>query len=180
MRRALSALLVLGALAAAGCGEEDKTASFTVEGADTTTPTTAPEAKPSNLKDTSTKPVLTKPTGSPPDKLVKEDIVKGKGRPARKGDKVTMHYTGVTFSTGTEFDSSWDRGEPFSLELGAGEVIEGWDKGIAGMRKGGRRKLTIPPELAYGVQGSPPDIGPNEPLVFVVDLVGLTPKPDVN
>ena len=98
--------------------------------------------------------------------------MKGKGRPARSGDTLTVHYVGVTFSTGTEFDASWDRGEPFTLQL-PGQVIEGWNRGLTGMRQGGRRMLTIPPDLAYGRQGFPPDIGPNETLVFVIDLVQL-------
>jgi peptidylprolyl isomerase len=81
-----------------------------------------------------------------------------------------MQYVGVAFSTGEEFDASWDRGEPFEFTLGNGDVIAGWDEGIVGMKEGGRRKLTIPAEQAYGAQGSPPTIGPNETLVFVVDL----------
>ena len=84
---------------------------------------------------------------------------------------MTVQYVGVTFSTGEQFDASWDSGQPFSFQLGGGQVIPGWDRGLKGMRKGGRRELTIPPTLAYGAQGSPPAIGPNETLVFVVDLV---------
>jgi peptidylprolyl isomerase len=122
-----------------------------------------------NLKDTSTKPVIPKPTGSPPRRLVVEDIVKGKGRPAKKGDTLTVNYVGVTFSTGSQFDASWDRGEPFTTRI-PGQVIEGWNRGLLGMRQGGRRKLTIPPGLGYGTAGFPPDIGPNETLVFVIDL----------
>ena len=117
--------------------------------------------------------MLVKPTGSPPRKLVTEDIVKGKGRAAKAGDSVTVQYVGVSFSTGEQFDASWDIGQPFNFPLGAGQVIPGWDKGIAGMRPGGRRVLTIPPELAYGAEGFPPDIAPNETLVFVVDLVSI-------
>ena len=116
--------------------------------------------------------MIPKPSGSPPSKLVVEDIVKGKGRAAKKGDKVTMQYVGVAFSTGEEFDASWDTGAPLPpFQLGAGAVIPGWDKGIVGMRVGGRRKLVIPPELAYGTAGPGPPIGPNETLIFVVDLV---------
>ena len=84
---------------------------------------------------------------------------------------MTVNYVGVAFSTGEEFDASWDRGQPFPVPLGAGEVIKGWDKGLVGMRKGGRRMLTIPPELAYGSEGYPPAIAPNETLVFVIDAV---------
>jgi peptidylprolyl isomerase len=83
---------------------------------------------------------------------------------------VSVDYVGVNFSSGQQFDASWDRGEPFQFQLGAGQVIPGWDEGVKGMRVGGRRVLTIPPDLAYGPAGSPPVIGPNETLVFVVDL----------
>ena len=117
--------------------------------------------------------MIPKPSGSPPRKLEKEDIVKGKGPAAKPGDTLTVNYVGVAFSTGKEFDASWDRGQPFAVQLGAGQVIKGWDRGLVGMRKGGRRILTIPPELAYGAQGFPPAIGPNETLVFVVDLVEI-------
>jgi peptidylprolyl isomerase len=117
--------------------------------------------------------VIPKPTGTPPRKLVKEDIVKGKGPGAKPGDTVTVNYVGVNFSNGQEFDSSWDSGASFPVQLGAGMVIEGWDKGLVGIRKGGRRMLTIPPEMGYGAEGYPPDIPPNETLVFVVDAVSI-------
>jgi peptidylprolyl isomerase len=125
-----------------------------------------------NLKDTSSKPVIPKPTGSPPRRLVVEDIVKGKGPVAKRGDTLTMNYVGVLFSTGAEFDASWDRGQPLTTQI-PGQVIEGWNRGLLGMRQGGRRKLTIPPDLAYGATGFPPNIGPNETLVFVIDLERL-------
>jgi peptidylprolyl isomerase len=97
--------------------------------------------------------------------------VKGKGKAAKAGDTVSVQYVGNSWSTGTQFDASWDRGsEPFTFPLGAGQVIPGWDQGIVGMKKGGRRLLVIPPDLAYGDQSPSPDIGPNETLVFVVDL----------
>ena len=88
-----------------------------------------------------------------------------------------MQYVGLTWSTSVEFDASWDRGQPFTFKLGKGKVIKGWDEGIPGMRKGGRRELTIPADLAYGAQGSPPTIGPNECLRFIVDLVKLKKRP---
>ncbi|MGH2846485.1 MAG: FKBP-type peptidyl-prolyl cis-trans isomerase [Thermoleophilaceae bacterium] len=125
------------------------------------------------MEDTSVKPQIPRPSGSPPRRLQKQDIVEGKGPRAKPGDTLTVHYAGVTFSTGEEFDASWDRGEPFGFPLGAGAVIPGWDRGLVGMREGGRRMLTIPPELAYGAEGSPPTIGPNETLVFVVDLLKI-------
>ncbi len=176
-RLALLCLLLL-ALLAAGCGSDDEGSSGGDDRAADTTPsdtaasTTETESEPptADLKDTDVKPAIPKPTGSPPDKLVKEDIVKGKGRAAKSGDTVSVQYVGVSFSNGQEFDASWDRGQAFTFPLGGGQVIPGWDKGVVGMKVGGRRELTIPPELAYGAQGAPPSIAPNETLVFVVDL----------
>jgi peptidylprolyl isomerase len=153
-------------LLGAGCGDDDDPSSA---GADEPSRTAA-EAR-ATLRDMSVKPIIEKPSGAPPRKLVKEDIVRGGGRAAKAGDRVSVQYVGVTFSTGEEFDASWKTGRPLSFRLGAGDVIPGWDRGIAGMREGGRRELTIPPELAYGAEGAPPDIAPNETLVFVVDLV---------
>jgi peptidylprolyl isomerase len=120
--------------------------------------------------DLSTKPDVPKPTGTPPTELVTEDVVTGEGRAAGTGDHVAVHYVGVSFSTGKQFDSSWDRGAPFDFPLGAGRVIRGWDYGVTGMREGGRRTLVIPPSLGYGARGMGP-IAANETLVFVVDLV---------
>ena len=112
---------------------------------------------------------MPEPSGKPPRKLKAEDIVKGKGKAAKPGDALTVQYVGVSFSTGEQFDASWDSGQPFDFQLGARMVIPGWDRGLVGIRTGGRRQLTIPPDLAYGAQGSPPAIGPNETLVFVID-----------
>ena len=120
--------------------------------------------------DLSTKPEVPTPTGTPPDELVTTDVVVGEGSPARTGDHVTVHYVGVSFSNGQQFDSSWDRRTPFDFPLGAGRVIQGWDFGVTGMREGGRRTLVIPPSLGYGARGMGP-IAANETLVFVVDLV---------
>jgi len=172
MRRSLPCLLaLLPAIALAACGSDDgKPAAKTTKAQDTEQP--SPSQQREALKDTSSRPHIPKPTGSPPRGLAKEDIIKGKGAPAKTGDLLTVQYVGVTFSTGEEFDASWDRGQPFQFTLG-GRVIEGWNRGLVGMRKGGRRMLTIPPELAYGTGGSPPLIGPNETLVFVVDLIAI-------
>ena len=172
MRRSLPCLLaLLAAIALAACGsDDDKPAAKTTKAQDTEEP--SPSQQREALEDTSSRPHIPKPTGSPPRRLAKEDIVKGKGAPAKTGDLLTVQYVGVTFSTGEEFDASWDRGQPFQFTLG-GRVIEGWNRGLVGMRKGGRRMLTIPPELAYGTGGSPPLIGPNETLVFVVDLIAI-------
>jgi peptidylprolyl isomerase len=158
-------LLALLVLALAGCGGDDET-----ESAATATPKAT--ATPDNT-DVSKKPTVTVPDELPPDELQKVDIVEGKGRAAKKGDTVSMQYVGLTWSTRVEFDASWDRGEPYTFKLGEGKVIPGWDAGIPGMRKGGRRQLTVPAEMAYGAQGSPPKIGPNECLRFIVDLVKL-------
>ncbi len=123
------------------------------------------------------KPEVEVPDGPAPKKLETTDITEGDGATAAAGDTVTVEYVGVNYSNGEEFDSSWERDEPFSFPLGAGGVIPGWDEGLVGMKVGGRRQLVIPPDLAYGPQGSPPDIGPNETLVFVVDLVDVQAAP---
>ena len=111
--------------------------------------------------------------GEPPADLVIDDITVGDGDEARPGRQVTVHYVGVAHSSGKEFDASYNRGEPFAFPLGGGQVIEGWDRGVAGMRVGGRRRLTIPPHLGYGARGAGGVIKPNETLVFMVDLLGV-------
>lgn len=119
------------------------------------------------------KPTVEVPAGEPPRELVTEDLEEGDGEEASSGDQVSVHYVGVEFEGGQEFDSSFDRGEPFSFTVGGGEVIPGWDQGVEGMKVGGRRRLVIPPDLAYGSEGQPPDIGPNATLVFVIDLISV-------
>ncbi len=110
---------------------------------------------------------------APPTELVTEDLVVGDGAEAAPGDVLSVQYVGVRWSDGGEFDASWERGQPLEFELGAGRVIAGWEQGVEGMRVGGRRVITIPPELAYGDRGAGGVIGPDETLVFVVDLVGI-------
>jgi peptidylprolyl isomerase len=180
-RTRVPALVAVAAIAVAGCGgggkkkttvDNHRTPQAAVAGA--TAPPTPPaqnQPLPASDKNTSKKPVIPRPTGTPPASLVVRDIVKGKGRPAKAGDNLTMQYVGVSWSTGQEFDASWDRGQPFKFQLGAGMVIPGWDQGLLGIKRGGRRELIIPPNLGYGPQGQPPAIGPNETLVFIVDAV---------
>jgi len=115
------------------------------------------------------------PDGPPPADLQITDVTEGDGAEVQAGDTLTMQYVGVDYATGKEFDSSWDAGQPFTFQLGSGEVIPGWDQGLEGMKVGGRRELVIPPDLAYGKAGQPPTIKPNETLVFVVDLLDAEP-----
>jgi peptidylprolyl isomerase len=167
---ALACLLL--ALFAVACGDDEDEAAAPQEAA-TATPAPAPGSVDASSisKDLTAKPAIAKPAGTPPSALQKEDIVKGKGKAAQPGDTVSVQYVGNSWSTGAQFDASWDRGgEPFSFPLGAGRVIPGWDQGVAGMKPGGRRLLVIPPDLAYGANSPSPDIAPNETLIFVVDL----------
>jgi peptidylprolyl isomerase len=189
IRPLIAALLAGLALVLAACGDDnddtgDSAATVTTEAppAETSPVEEQAETTPSESgsssatsqkisKDLDTEPEIAKPSGDPPTALETKDIVKGKGTTAKKGDTVSVQYTGVSWSTGQKFDASWDRGkQAFPFELGAGMVIPGWDEGVAGMKEGGRRMLVIPPDQAYGPAGSPPAIGPNETLIFVVDL----------
>ena len=120
------------------------------------------------------RPQIEKPEGDIPFELAIEDIVVGDGEEATSGRKVAVQYVGVAFSSGEEFDASWNRGRPFEFKLGKGQVIPGWDAGVQGMRVGGRRRLTIPSAMAYGARGAGGVIAPHEPLVFVVDLLSVT------
>jgi peptidylprolyl isomerase len=180
-RTTAAALLVVAALGVGACGDDDDpavdnsvTPAATAPAPEpTTTATTADAADTiekmaisTNLK---TKPAIAKPSGDPPTKLFSRDIVKGKGKKATSGDSVSVQYVGVSYSTGQQFDASWDRGDPFQFQLGAQMVIAGWDQGVAGMREGGRRMLVIPPDLGYGATGQG-SIAPNETLIFVIDL----------
>ena len=117
------------------------------------------------------KPEIDFPEGTPPKDLEITDVWPGTGKEAGPGDTVQVHYVGVSFSSGEEFDASWNRGEPLRFKLGVGQVIAGWDQGVQGMKVGGRRKLVIPPSLAYGDRGAPGAIKPGETLIFVCDLV---------
>ena len=163
-----------------GCGNDDGESAATDSSTEIPTsieivPTPTPAGDVDNA-DLSVKPLVTIPPSTPPTELLIEDLVVGSGSPVGVGDFLIMDYVGVSYSTGLQFDASWDRGSPFPFELGAGRVIQGWDQGIVGMSVGGRRSLTIPPELAYGENGSGSgSIGSNETLVFVVDLIASVP-----
>jgi peptidylprolyl isomerase len=170
--RAVKLPIVLIALCAvlafAGCGSSSDSSSESSESSgSTTSESTSAEAGGGEK----TKPKVTVPTGAPPKKLEVKELEEGSGTEAKSGSEVTVQYVGVDYKNGEEFDSSWSRNEPFSFTLGAGQVIPGWDQGVEGMKVGGRRELIIPPELAYGEAGAPPAIGPNETLVFVIDLL---------
>jgi peptidylprolyl isomerase len=119
------------------------------------------------------RPQVDKPEGDIPFELGIDDITVGDGPEATKGSKLSVHYVGVAFSSGEEFDASWNRGRPFEFKLGKGQVIPGWDAGVEGMKVGGRRKLTIPSAMAYGARGAGNAIKPHEALVFVVDLLSV-------
>jgi peptidylprolyl isomerase len=163
--RTIALAAALAATAVAGCGggkqEPGGGGAQPVQGL-----TLPPESSDINVK-----PVIPKPEGPPPAALQSRDLLRGPGKVAEAGDKLSVQYVGVSWSSGQEFDSSWKRKkEPFEFELAAGMVIPGWDQGLVGMKEGGRRQLVIPPDQAYGVQGQPPVIGPNETLIFVIDL----------
>ena len=186
-RAVLLAAALLAAIAIAGCGsggsstitignentadnalikagEKTSTSSTSTSTAAVKTPTSGPLSK---------EPKVTVPTGPAPTKLETKELIAGTGAEAKSGDKVTVNYLGVLYKTGKEFNASWETKEPFSFTLGVGQVIKGWDKGVVGMKVGGRRELIIPAELAYGKTGSPPKIPANEALVFVVDLLAV-------
>jgi peptidylprolyl isomerase len=158
-------------LFAVACGDDDEEPAAAPTATETPAGTAGEVDASAISKDLSEKPAIAQPSGEPPAELQTIDIVKGKGKAAKAGDVVSVQYVGNSWSTGAQFDASWDRGaEPFQFPLGAGQVIPGWDQGVEGMRRGGRRLLVIPPDLAYGAQSPSPDIAPNETLIFVVDL----------
>lgn len=121
----------------------------------------------------SKKPLVDPHLGPAPDDLLVEDLIVGEGQEATAGQTAVVHYVGVGVTSGEEFDASWNRGEPFSFRLGAGQVIKGWDEGVVGMKIGGRRRLVIPSRLGYGERGAGGVIAPHETLIFVVDLLEL-------
>jgi peptidylprolyl isomerase len=183
-RAALGLAALAAAAAVAGCGSggsstitvgnenkaDTKLASASAQSSTSTTPTKAATTPPTGPL--SKEPTVTPPGGPAPAKLVVKDIIPGTGAEAKAGQSVTVNYVGALFNGGKQFDASWKRKEPFTFTLGRGQVIPGWDQGVAGMKVGGRRELIIPAPLAYGAKGSPPTIPANAALVFVVDLLG--------
>jgi peptidylprolyl isomerase len=166
-------IAVCAALAVGGCGGSGDSSTDSSESSGTTAAEST-ESTPADGGAGKTKPQVQVPQGPPPKQLEVKELEEGSGAEAKSGDEVTVQYVGVGFTSGEEFDASWDRGEPFPFQLGAGQVIPGWDQGVEGMKVGGRRELIIPPGLAYGATGSPPAIGPNETLVFVIDLLAVS------
>ena len=162
MKTLLTIISLCALLAFAGCGDDSSDEETTSGGESAAT---------QSSEDTSKKPTVTIPDGEPPQELVERDLVEGTGAEAKKGDEVTVQYVGVGYDSEEEFDASWGSGAPLTFPLGSGQVIPGWEEGVEGMKVGGRRELTIPAELAYGKAGFPPAIGPNETLVFVIDLL---------
>lgn len=142
-------------------------------GGDASSDDASSDEAPTAVPDSRKAPTVEVPEGEPPTELKIEDEIVGGGAEAKKGSTLKVHYVGVAWSTGDEFDSSWKRGEPLEFQVGAGMVIEGWDEGLKGMKVGGRRRITIPPEMAYGSQGAGGVIGPDETLIFVCDLVSV-------
>ncbi|HEU5142674.1 MAG TPA: FKBP-type peptidyl-prolyl cis-trans isomerase [Solirubrobacterales bacterium] len=169
MKTASIAILLCLALALAACGDDDDSTSGGSEASASGSASAQSPAEAAKRQ----KPKVSVPQGPAPKQLVTEDLIEGSGPAAKAGDEVTVQYVGVGFDSRKEFDASWDRGEPFTFTLGAGEVIPGWDQGVAGMKEGGQRQLLVPGNLAYGQAGFPPAIGPNETLVFVVDLLAV-------
>jgi peptidylprolyl isomerase len=175
--RALAALaLLMVGLVIAGCGSSGGSGTITIgnenkaddalihagESEEVKTPKSGPLSE---------EPKVTVPKEPAPKTLSTKDIITGTGTEAKSGDKVTVNYVGALYKNGSVFDASWKRKEPFSFTIGTKEVIPGWEQGVVGMKVGGRRELIIPSELAYGKAGSPPKIGANEPLIFIVDLL---------
>lgn len=181
LRNPIALGLIALSLAAAGCGEEDAS-----EVADDARQEQSPQsqeevggsaqegeggAATAEEAAQRTKPEIEVPEGPPPSQLRVEDVIEGAGPEVSAGQQIAVNYIGVSYSSGEEFDNSFDRGMPFEFALGGGMVIPGWDQGIEGMKVGGRRRLIIPSDLAYGPQGQPPVIGPDETLIFEIDLL---------
>jgi len=167
--------LLLAALLLAGCSSSSATTTTTAPSSSTTVPTTIgtiPAADRSPAGTAGSEPTVVVPAGTPPTELQVADLITGTGPAAKAGDSVTVQYVLATYSSGKTIQSSWTS-QPFTFTLGEGQVIPGWDKGVAGMQVGGRRELIIPPSLGYGSQSPGAGISANDTLVFVVDLVKI-------
>jgi peptidylprolyl isomerase len=175
-RLALGLATVGAAALVAGCGSSGNSSTITI-GNESAASNSVVEKTPTITTPTTgalaTEPKITASGGPAPTELKTKDLVVGTGPEAKAGDSVTVNYVGALYKNGKVFDASWKRHEPFTFTLGEGQVIAGWDKGVAGMKVGGRRELIIPAELAYKKAGRPPTIPPNSPLVFIVDLLGV-------
>jgi peptidylprolyl isomerase len=185
------ALLAAGVIA--GCGSSNnsdtahiqappsasQTLTYSATATSSSTATTPAVATPTIVTPKSgplsKEPTIKVPKGAAPTTLVKLDLITGTGAAAAAGDTITVNYKGALYSNGKVFDASWLRKQTFSTPLGVGSVIAGWDQGLVGMRVGGRRELIIPPALAYKAAGSPPTIPPNATLIFIIDLLAVTP-----
>lgn len=167
--RQIASVLVLAILGVGGCS--------------TTASDEESDPAPAQPGDLATKPdlvtVLPDDRGDPPTQLQTDDLVDGEGAQAQPGDRLTVEFVGASWASGRQFDATWDRGQPYSFTLGRGEVIEGFDRGLVGMREGGRRVLIIPPDLAYGDRGAAAGIEPGETLVFIVDLIAVAEGPGI-
>jgi hypothetical protein len=165
-------VLALSALGLAGCGGSSSSPTTTSSLSPSTTTALATITDPSPVGTFGVKPTVTVPPGAPPTQLESKDLIVGTGPAAKSGDNVTVQYVGVAYSSGKQFDASWDRNQPFQFTIG-GNVIPGWNEGVVGMKVGGRRELIIPPNLAYGAQSPGPGVAANDTLVFVVDLLKI-------
>ncbi len=170
--RSAPSVLLFSALVLAACGTDDA-ASGGASTPDAAPATTAGGGAPDA---TAILELVHPDRAQPPAELGIVDLVVGEGAAAAAGDRVVVQYWGLRWSDGGTFDASWERGQPFTFQLGVGQVIRGWDQGVVGMQPGGRRVLTIPPGLAYGERGAGDVIGPGETLVFIVDLVETAPS----
>lgn len=190
-RYALAACPFVAAVVIAGCGGSNnsdtaniqlppsasQTLTFTATSTSSTgaTGATGPTIVTPKTGDLSAEPTITVPSGPAPTTLIIRDLITGTGAEAKNGDTVTVNYVGALYKNGKVFDASWNRKQTFPFTLGVGEVIQGWDKGVAGMRVGGRRELIVPSSLGYGKTGSGSTIPPNSALIFIVDLLAVKP-----
>lgn len=174
MKRFALILLACFVLVGAGCGSSDDSPTGAGDSAARSAAESGASTTEASGAGAKTKPRVTVPAGPPPKHLEIRELDKGTGATAREGDEVTFQYVGVGYASEEEFDSSWSRNEPYALLLGSGQMIDGWEQGIKGMKVGGRRELIVPPILAYGPAGSSPlGIGPHETLIYVIDLLAV-------